>query len=1037
VSSEARSRAALLGAAALLIAACSAPQGHAPAPAPRAVEVAPIGPARWLLTDRLGVRFDEAGEGASFLRAEPAIVDGVRMLLDAGRVLAWAPHGERLSGFRTLPDRLGGGFILWSEGRVYRADRFLGDPVPIADVGSAGGARPWLSSVLLRTSQGLFELDPRGLAIRRAPWPFVSDAIAVDEQRGARVDELGRALVTLDGGKSWIDVLATRGARVVALRENRGGITLVAGSMETLYLGREGPLGTSLPSSPPSPPDARTTAPLLDAAWPTTSRALPPELFAHAVASGAPLAGDRALITREGGLRVIALATGLAVADVKLAADDPRFARCQALHAGSPPRPMLACGGEAGVAVLALDEGLAAPSLEATFLGKTGAFFTGPRGRLAVEGRCGPADPRPTDFGPGTPSPGSAPEPPAASAEPVADPPLAEEARVCVRASASWVERHLIGPDARRLYRWIPGDDGAVTALVLGGADDAVDPDAGEVARPSSVSEGARVIRVDPRDPALDGGAFPAILPPQREPPYRMSDGDFWEDDDGSIRGWVRLPEPGRAAAPPTPGRVALPLDPGRGGRLTGVRIGADGHVITLGLPPGTTEVVTGGRFALALADREGGPAWFESTDGGLGWTPIEAPPVGRIEPPSEESVPFGCSPLGCALGNGLVRVGWGSPPPRDLPTPPLAPAKNPRPREVPAPVLRCQLASPAPWIDAPDARPRPAPAKPAPPPMKPAKPAPPPAKPAKSTKPAKVAPPPAKPAPPPAKATSAPAPVVSLRVSSPTVGEVHDHTWSAEVMVPFQPAAALRRLSARDPSLTGAKGSAVPLLLARGRDPVDLLLLVEGRRARATGPAALLPFAPRGRFTVAAETADGLLAVLDTERWNLVIARGASAASAVRLGGVADPWRTRLTLAQRLAGGLSVVGSSASSGDVFAGDLDLGRAEVGPLVSLGRLDALLEAGSGACASAKATRRFLIELPITVRIGAHGDHRVTASLLIASSGEALCVEGVEAVIPPGRATVLSARLGRGGVASIRRGAEQVRAICALETRPAP
>ena len=142
MSSDLRARAALLGAAALLIAACSAPQGHAPAPAPRPVEVTPIGPARWLLTDRLGVRFDEAGEGASFLRAEPAIVDGVRMLLDAGRVLAWAPHGERLSGFRTLPDRLGGGFVLWSEGRVYRADRFLGDPVPIADVGSAGGARP-------------------------------------------------------------------------------------------------------------------------------------------------------------------------------------------------------------------------------------------------------------------------------------------------------------------------------------------------------------------------------------------------------------------------------------------------------------------------------------------------------------------------------------------------------------------------------------------------------------------------------------------------------------------------------------------------------------------------------------------------------------------------------------------------------------------------------------------------------------------------------------------------------------------------------
>src|SRR5262249_10486221 len=161
---------------------------------------------------RLGSFFDEATRGMPHPLPEPVIVDGVRLMVDLGFVVASAPHADRFSGFRSLPERLGGGFVLWSEDRVYLADRFLGEPRPVADAGAPGGARPWLSTVLLRTAAGLLELDPRApeKGLRRAALPGVADAFAVDARRAVRLDPLGRASYTTDGGASWTDVLATR-----------------------------------------------------------------------------------------------------------------------------------------------------------------------------------------------------------------------------------------------------------------------------------------------------------------------------------------------------------------------------------------------------------------------------------------------------------------------------------------------------------------------------------------------------------------------------------------------------------------------------------------------------------------------------------------------------------------------------------------------------------------------------------------------------------------------------------------------------------
>jgi hypothetical protein len=989
--------------------ACSAP----PAPPVRAAAAtAPalaLGPARYLITDHLGVMFDEAGQGSTVPRAEPAIVDGVRVVVDGGLVVGSARHADRLSGLRSLPARLGGGFVIWSEDRVYRADAFLGELRPLADVGATGGARPWLGSILLRTPSGLLELDPASLALRRAAAPGVADALALDARRAARVDALGRASITTDGGATWIDLLATRGAVVSALREGEAGdLVLVTTAGPHLALG---PGGLQVVEVPPDRVSAlgepRSASPLLGGALAATSRALPGEIVAHAVAAGALLDGGRLLVMREGGLRVLAAESGVPVADTDLGGLDERFARCQPVVVGAPPRAALACAGEAGAEVIELDGALARPALAATFPGAGGGFIGGPRGRLAFDGGCGPDAPRGGDLGPGNARATSEPEDPDAAPPPEppapAEPPPDDEARVCLRAGPSrWIERRLRGADARRLYRWVPGDDGSVTALILGDADA---PDAGVDAgprqarggdAPASVGDGVRVVHLDPDDAALLGGAYPAVPTPQKELPFRTVDPEFWQDEDGAVRGWIRLPpetEEKPLVAPSAQGATKrmLRVSSARGGRSAGVRIDAAGHVAVLALPEGVTEVVTGGRFGLAMARHDGVDAWFETLDGGVAWTPVEGPPTGSLEAPSDEQAPFACSPAGCAWGTGVVRLGWGSPPPGAAAALALAPALDPKPRD-PGPIaLRCRLdEASAPW-----------------------------------------------PTSPPGRAAKSPPPI-ALRLAPGTLGEVHGHAFRGEVMPPFQPSAALRHLSARDATLDSNQGAAIPLLGDGPRGGVDLLLMLGDRMLRAGG-GGLLPF-HAGKPIIAATAPDGALVWLDADRGVMSLSRGAATTQVLRMNRVPEVSRLRVTLAQRPGGrGLAVVAYSAGSGEVLAGDVELGRAQVAPLTALGRLETLSEAGVGACASLKATHRFLAELPVSLRVSGQGgeallDQQVTAAVWIEASPERLCVLGVEAALPRDAATVLSASLGKAASASVRSQGRAVRASCAMPAR---
>ncbi|MFO0759735.1 MAG: hypothetical protein U0359_24825 [Byssovorax sp.] len=977
-------------------------------PVARAAQDALLGPARWLYVDRLGSFFDEAGPGSSLPGVEPALLDGTRVLLQNGLVQGQARAAERLLGFRSLPARLGGGYVLWSDARTYRAASFLGDLEAITDAGATGGVRPWLRTFFIRTQVGMLEVSPDTLVARRATIPGLSEALALDAQRGVRLDLLGRAELTTSGGERFTDLFRERGRAFGSLRPGPTG-DLVLGSPSTgaaLRLDPQGALTEERDDGGPSPDDevrARGIPTL--GSFPTTRRSLPGEALAHAVASGAllparpslgapgePAPWPRLLGVREGGLDVLSGETMLPIVSVPSLFVDERITRCTPWSApgSAEPSALVACAGEPGALLLSFGGEPTRPRLHHTFP-EQGTFLAGPGGRLAFAGRCGPAAPSPGDLGrpaaSATPvddadARGGGPPPPPTESPPAEPPPPDTtppgDARVCLRAFGhAWIERRLRGPAAARLLRWVPGEGGQAVALLAG------KPAEGAA---SGAGDGVRLVWIDPADPGLRGARLRA-LPGRQSAPHRLIDEDFWIDPDGAVRGWARLPDEGEAPGEPAPeGAAALPVDARPGGRSAGMRIDPRGTIELFPLPEGATEVVSGGRFALATAPSPGRARFFESTDGGRTWAPIEGPPTGTIDPPSDEGAPFGCSPAGCALGGGLLRLGWGGAPPPEQPADPdFAPARSPLIRGPDRVHLTCDFGASRAASHA-------------------------------------------------ARGDRSAAPVLSLHLppASP-IGALRDGAWSGEAWLPFQPDAAPRRIEARDRAISTASGSLVPVIGASERDPFDLLILLGKARIRAREGRAAPGGEVKIRFNTAAEAPGGKLVLLDADKGMLWVMAGDAQSPALRTIRVPDVTRTRLTLGRRLDGdGLVLVGYSTQSGEVFAGAVDLGRAEIGPLSALGGLGMLRE----PCGDAKGTIRFLGEIPARVamrgRAGVKPEER-TAEITawIEASGDRLCLRGAETSLGRPGEGELSARFGSKPIAAIRRDGDRQMGVCKI------
>ena len=236
--------------------------------------------------------------------------------------------------------------------------------------------------------------------------------------------------------------------------------------------------------------------------------------------------------------------------------------------------------------------------------------------------------------------------------------------------------------------------------------------------------------------------------------------------------------------------------------------------------------------------------------------------------------------------------------------------------------------------------------------------------------------------------------------------------------------------------------GSVVPVLGDRG---VDLLLTWDKKRTLLGSSSPVIgPFEHSGRVQSAVAIAPGPAAgkpapggkpasgasivALDEDRRVVVLLAPDASRPILRYAKHPDPTRGRLVVARRVdAPGAGLVWYSAYSGDVFAGAIDLGRAEVGPLVRLASIGTLTDGGLPACAaSAKPsgpTYDFVADIPLAVTVSTRSDKalltesNVSTSMMVRASEGRLCVLGVE--VGGSRAFEITATFGPKGAAVSR------------------
>src|SRR5262249_34189513 len=143
---------------------------------------------------------------------------GARLELSPqGEVLAsaWemdkAHNGDLLVGGLALAPHLGGGYVFWTQSRLFRSTQFTGPLGPaalgVADAADTQirGVRNGMRGAMIATDSGVRELLPGASTATAYPEPGVTDLAALDASRALRIDTFGRTGWTTDGGKTWND----------------------------------------------------------------------------------------------------------------------------------------------------------------------------------------------------------------------------------------------------------------------------------------------------------------------------------------------------------------------------------------------------------------------------------------------------------------------------------------------------------------------------------------------------------------------------------------------------------------------------------------------------------------------------------------------------------------------------------------------------------------------------------------------------------------------------------------------------------------
>ena len=176
---------------------------------------------------------------------ERALIGGLRFAQEPqGLTLADSATKNRLDGGRALPPFAGSGFVFWDGAGLYRANGFLGRLEPLASApfgidDVSFGPKFWL----LRSSDGdRWAINPKtGADVALEPQGLLDIAAAGDGRVVAAL-ELGRALVSTDGGATYREVQRELLGPPVALSREPLGFVVEAGQRQLVTLQRDGSL---------------------------------------------------------------------------------------------------------------------------------------------------------------------------------------------------------------------------------------------------------------------------------------------------------------------------------------------------------------------------------------------------------------------------------------------------------------------------------------------------------------------------------------------------------------------------------------------------------------------------------------------------------------------------------------------------------------------------------------------------------------------------------------------------------------------------
>ncbi|MBK9264957.1 MAG: hypothetical protein IPM54_34895 [Polyangiaceae bacterium] len=561
-------------------------------------------------------------------------VAGVRFETQGRRIVGVADEPTNLDGAHNAPPWSAHGkepcrYVFWRDNEVFGAAEWLGKARSVGTLPTAVyGTFDWLRGVGLMSASGMFVVQAETCAVDKLEIKNAAAAFASSTERALVLTALGHARLTVDGAKTFSDVTNELPSAVLLGRAG-GDLHVSTGTDELFVVNAQGisRAGKRLEYRPHNepPPDPEDR-------WPAEHGTTSP--LEAAVTNGLLLPSGEALAADGGLVARVSLETGRATEILRFGSEGET---CMPVAVSD--RALVVCEVGRRASVIDAGSGQVERSFDIEREVVWDRFVAVDGEALGFIGSCDGRNPAPPVDVVSSAS--------AASASTQRSPIF------CARTtSGTWVEHTLEAADATDLLAWIPRSDGGAVALV---------------AVPGTFLHGVasvetrgslRVVRVARNAPPLDVSTYMYETPKLVSRALRVL-------PDGSIEGWLSS---GHSAA----GQMAITID-------------SAGRARQHPLPARTSTLAASGRFALVRTDDN---RYFESTDFGRSFQPIDPPP-GR------QSEPVAASAVGGQIGS-LLRIGWGA---QTQATPPEPTAVEHTPmlsRRIP-PVVRlgCRFSGP------------------------------------------------------------------------------------------------------------------------------------------------------------------------------------------------------------------------------------------------------------------------------------------------------------------------------------------------------